>query len=167
MSELLTSVFVVITGVYAWITFRIMKANERTVASVREQTESLNRPYVTISGTDCSRQPDVLSANRQYGQDWRQRCAPSDRSRLFRQWEDGRTESTHTLGVPATDCGIGTGSELIFTLGSSITVFAHAADPAVTPQVFEVSAAYKVRKEPGSGDNSRGPSTVFPEYRPA
>jgi len=39
---------VIITAFYAWVTFRIMKANERTVAAMHSQIESATRPYVAL-----------------------------------------------------------------------------------------------------------------------
>ena len=46
--EVLTSLLVIITAFYAWVTFRIMKANERTVAAMHSQIESATRPYVAL-----------------------------------------------------------------------------------------------------------------------
>jgi hypothetical protein len=46
--EILTSLLVIITGFYAWVTFRIMKANERTVAAMHSQIESATRPYIAV-----------------------------------------------------------------------------------------------------------------------
>lgn len=49
MSDILTIVLILITGIYAYFTYRILKANEATVATMREQLHSTVRPYVTIS----------------------------------------------------------------------------------------------------------------------
>jgi hypothetical protein len=46
--EVLTGILVVITGFYAYVTFRILKVNRDAVAAVREQIESSLRPYVTV-----------------------------------------------------------------------------------------------------------------------
>ena len=47
--ELLTAALVAITAFYACVTIRIMRANERTVSAMRQQTEALVRPYVTVA----------------------------------------------------------------------------------------------------------------------
>jgi len=49
MIEILTAILVIVTGIYAWETYRILKANERMVAVTREQSLALTRPYVTVS----------------------------------------------------------------------------------------------------------------------
>lgn len=46
MLETLTLLLVLITGFYAWVTHRILKANELAVAAVKEQNEAISRPYV-------------------------------------------------------------------------------------------------------------------------
>lgn len=48
-TDLLTLALVLITGFYAWATFRILRANENVVAAMREQTEAQFRPYITVS----------------------------------------------------------------------------------------------------------------------
>lgn len=42
----LNGLLVVVTAFYAWATFRILKANEGVVSIMKQQTESLTRPYI-------------------------------------------------------------------------------------------------------------------------
>jgi hypothetical protein len=49
MIETLTAILVGVTIYYAWTTRRILQANEQAVAAMREQTEAISRPYVTVS----------------------------------------------------------------------------------------------------------------------
>jgi len=44
INELLTATLVVVTGFYAWATFRILKANDKVVDVMRKQNEALIRP---------------------------------------------------------------------------------------------------------------------------
>ena len=46
MIDILTALLVVITGFYAWVTFRILRANEAVVQAMRDQLEAQSRPYV-------------------------------------------------------------------------------------------------------------------------
>ena len=48
MIELLTAVLVIVTGVYAYFTFRILRENQKTVKIMMEQNEAVTRPYITI-----------------------------------------------------------------------------------------------------------------------
>lgn len=47
-TEWLTLALVIITGFYAWATFRILRANESVVIAMQSQTEALLRPYVVV-----------------------------------------------------------------------------------------------------------------------
>jgi hypothetical protein len=46
MIEFLTSLLVVITSVYAFLTFRILQANRDSVTAMRAQIDAATRPYV-------------------------------------------------------------------------------------------------------------------------
>jgi len=48
LEDWLTLVLIVITGSYAWLTFRILKTNEAAVAAMQSQTEAQLRPYVVV-----------------------------------------------------------------------------------------------------------------------
>lgn len=48
-TDQLTAALVVITAVYAALTYGIMRANRQTVAAIKEQTEALSRPYISIA----------------------------------------------------------------------------------------------------------------------
>ena len=49
MIEILTAVLVIITGFYAWATFRILRANEKVVSVMEKQAVAMGRPYVTVT----------------------------------------------------------------------------------------------------------------------
>ncbi len=49
MIEFLTAALVFITAFYAYLTHRIAKANRQVVQVMREQSEALTRPYVTVA----------------------------------------------------------------------------------------------------------------------
>jgi hypothetical protein len=48
-TEWLTGALVLITGLYAWATLRILRANEAVVAAMKEQTEAQLRPYIVVA----------------------------------------------------------------------------------------------------------------------
>jgi hypothetical protein len=48
MVNLLTALLVAITAFYAWVTHRILKANEKVVSVMQAQHDSATRPYITI-----------------------------------------------------------------------------------------------------------------------
>ena len=46
--EWLTGALALITGVYAYLTLRIAKATEASVAAINQQSEASLRPYITV-----------------------------------------------------------------------------------------------------------------------
>ena len=48
-ADWLTAALVIITAIYAWTTFRILRANESVVAAMQDQTVAQLRPYISVS----------------------------------------------------------------------------------------------------------------------
>lgn len=46
--EILTAFLLLVTAVYAYITYRILQANEKAVQHMKMQTVAISRPYVSI-----------------------------------------------------------------------------------------------------------------------
>lgn len=139
----LTFVLVVITGVYAWLTFRISRANEAVVALTRDQILAATRPYVTVSIRSDAVTGlfylQIRNTGRTAAQDLRLEL---DRSYFqFGQKKPDRDLSTFNafrepIGSLAPD------AELLFYLVQPFVVFAPEADPDVTPVRFKVHARY-------------------------
>ncbi|MGA8148944.1 MAG: hypothetical protein WB870_15435 [Gallionellaceae bacterium] len=47
--EYLTAILVFITAIYAYLTLRMAKASEASVEAMRDQSEAMSRPYVTVA----------------------------------------------------------------------------------------------------------------------
>jgi len=47
--DYLTAALVLITAIYAYLTYKMVRTSEASVEAVREQSEVILRPYVTIS----------------------------------------------------------------------------------------------------------------------
>lgn len=143
MVEWLTGVLVIVTGVYAWITFRILKVNERTLGFVSDQTEAISRPYVTVAVLTVPNSPMFYLRIANTGRTG----ATEVRLEMDRDYFDnGRKDGRNLRTLTAFQQPIGElapGSELVFMLGSAVTVFAKDTDPAITPQVFEVRVPYR------------------------
>ncbi|CAI2473912.1 hypothetical protein [Serratia plymuthica] len=48
MMEVLTAILVIITGIYAYLTYKMSNISERSVQMMKEQTEAMSRPYLVI-----------------------------------------------------------------------------------------------------------------------
>ena len=46
--EILTAILVVVTGVYAYLTYKMSNMSERSVQMMKEQTEAMSRPYLIV-----------------------------------------------------------------------------------------------------------------------
>ncbi|HFV4707738.1 TPA: hypothetical protein ACH9OL_004226, partial [Escherichia coli] len=46
--EILTAILVIITGIYAFLTYKMSRISERTAQIMNEQTEAMSRPYIII-----------------------------------------------------------------------------------------------------------------------
>ncbi len=144
MIEFLTALLVVITGFYAWVTYRIQKANEHVVEAMREQSELIYCPYVTVA-------PFVEPGNKVFylrivnlG-----KTAASDlRLAIDRSFFmfGKRTEQYDLATYSAFNQPIDSlppDSEIIFGLGLSFDIFAEDADPTTCPTTFTITATYK------------------------
>src|SRR5947208_11651912 len=47
--EYLTALLVFVTAIYAYLTHKMAKASDASVQAVRDQSEAMLRPYVTVS----------------------------------------------------------------------------------------------------------------------
>jgi hypothetical protein len=143
--ESLTAILVVITGVYAYLTHRIAKATESSVAAINRQSEASLRPYITVApfvrpkalflylrianNGHTAAENLRLTLDRDFFQ-WGKREHPE---------RNLRTQSAFTLPID----NFAPGAELLFGLGQGWVLFGADADPASTPLQFNVVATYE------------------------
>ncbi|MDF2156068.1 hypothetical protein [Vibrio sp. CAU 1672] len=53
--EILTAILVVVTGIYAYLTYKMSNMSERSVQMMKEQTEAMSRPYLVVQPTVTKR----------------------------------------------------------------------------------------------------------------
>ncbi|MYJ94062.1 MAG: hypothetical protein F4053_00185 [Proteobacteria bacterium] len=140
--EVLTGLLVTITGFYAWVTYKIMNLNERTLTALQQEAEAATRPYVTISvfaepndvifylriaNTGRTGASNVrLTMDRDFYQ-FGQKSQPSLREASAFQ------QAIQALPPSA---------EMIFGLAQGFVVLGKDADESITPQVFSINATY-------------------------
>ncbi|MCY1367200.1 hypothetical protein D9M69_541240 [compost metagenome] len=142
--ELLTGLLVVITAFYAWVTYRMLKANERVVESMREQSESIYRPYISVTPF---LEPDnpifylrIANLGKTAATDVKLEI---DRS-FFKFGE--RSDKSDLASLSAFNNKIDSlppQSEIIFGLAQGFVIFAEGADPTTCPTTFAVTSKYK------------------------
>jgi hypothetical protein len=140
--EILTGVLVVITAMYAVFTYRIMRANERTVEAVREQGEAALRPYLDIGAITPPNSHMFLLRIANTGRTGA-RDIRLELDRDFFQY--GKRDGTNLRTASAFSQPIEQmppGSELRFGLAFGPQLVGETVDMALTPPVFTVTAVY-------------------------
>lgn len=137
-------VLVLITGVYAWFTYRMLKTNQATVREMRAQREDMFRPYVVVSISLVGDIPIFRLIIRNTGKTAARNLRLSLDKRFY---QFGRTIDNFNL-----KCHYAFNSpisyfppeaELTFYLANLMTVLGPEADANVTPSKFTVSAQYE------------------------
>jgi len=144
MIELLTALLVVITTFYAWATYRILKANERVVEAMREQSEATFRPYVTVTPFLEPDNPIFYLRIANLGKTAATDLHLSIDRSFFKFGE--RSEHNDLASLSAFNNPINSlppGSEIIFGLAQGFVVFAEGSDPTTCPMTFTITAKYK------------------------
>lgn len=142
-NEILTGVLVLITGFYAWATYRILKANEHVVEVMHEQAEAVTRPYVTVSPVLEPDNPIFYLKVSNTGKT----AAKDLKLTLDRPfYEFGEKKEENNLAQRYAFSNVITSfppeSEIVFSLAQSFAIFGDKADPGIVPSSFVVTAEY-------------------------
>lgn len=140
MIELLTAALVLITGFYAWVTFRILRANEAAVAAVRDQSERMSRPYISVSTFVYTGSIDLFLRISNLGQSSAEGLRLSlDRQLPLRLSKDLREFWAFQNEIPS----FPPGAELLFSLGASDDYFRELPEGEERPpSTFAIRAEY-------------------------
>jgi len=140
---ILTGILVLVTGFYAWVTFRMSRANDRVVRLMENQLFTSNRPYINVSVTSEPGSPIFMLKIKNTGK------AGAENLRLsldkpFQQF--GKTDEDHDLSsFNAFKFPIACfppDAEFLFYLAQSFVVYGQKANSSLTPLVFSVRAQY-------------------------
>ena len=143
--EYLTAILVFVTAIYAYLTHRMAKASEASVEAVRQQSEDMLRPYVSVSPFIRPQANflylKVANTGRTGAQNLRLTL-----DRDFFQWgetsgPDNNIRTRNAFSLPIDSFPPDT--ELLFALGQGWVLFGENANPAVTPLQFNITATYE------------------------
>lgn len=143
ISDYLTFALVIITGFYAWVTFRILRANERVVKVMHEQAEAMTRPYVTVTPVLEPDNPIFYLRIKNTGKTTAHKLRLSlDKSFYkFGEKSDKNDVASYTAFNETIE-GFSPDAEIIFSLAQSFLIFGDGADRSVLPTSFSVTAEY-------------------------
>ena len=143
MINFLTGALVVITGIYAALTYGIMKATQRSLAVMREQTEALSRPYITVAPLTLPKNPILFLRVVNTGKTAAERVRLQLDRPYYRFGRDTEKENLATYSAFKQEIStLAPDAELIFALAQSVLVFGENVDESKTPLTFKVTATY-------------------------
>jgi len=140
-TDWLTLVLIGITGWYAWITRRILKANEAMVAAVQAQQHAAMRPYVQVTTSVRTGTNLIYLEVENVGKTAATDLTLSLNKDFYQLGE--RSDQNNLRKLPAFSNQIRSlapGTKLRFLLGSGPSIF--GGDIAACPRQFDVAAEY-------------------------
>lgn len=141
-TDWLTLALVVITGFYAWATFKILRANEGVVEAMREQTEAQLRPYVVASAAARIGTTFICLEIQNTGKSPATNLTLRMDKDFYPHGERREHENLAKLSAfTETIESMAPGFRMVFNLGVGATIFARS-DESLCPRVFRIHASY-------------------------
>ncbi len=159
--EVLTAILTFLTGVYAWLTSRILRTNEAVVRAMREERLATMRPYVTIGPRTVPGSYQVFLRIENTGRTAAQNVRLSLDRPFQRFGEAGEENNLQRLAAFTERLdSLPPGMTLTFTLAMATQLFGPAQAPAdAIPRQFRVRVEY-------SWPDGNADETSFVDLRP-
>ncbi|MEZ5631571.1 MAG: hypothetical protein R3F09_12820 [Burkholderiaceae bacterium] len=142
--DYLTAILVFVTAIYSYLTYKMVKASEASVQAVREQSEAMLRPYVSVSPYVRPHTTVLYLRVENTGRTAAENLRLSMDKDFFqfgKAKQPDRNLRTKAAFVDAIQ-SLPPGGKLVFALAQGFIIFAPNADPSVVPQQFSVTATY-------------------------
>ena len=145
-NEILTGILVVITAFYAWVTFRILKANEKVVRAMHEQAEAMTRPYISIVPFVEIDNPIFYLRISNIGKSAANNLRFTLEKSFYKFGEISKEKNLSNLNVfNHTIDSFPPNAEIVFSLAQGFKLFDDKADKDILPQSFCITAEYSFR----------------------
>jgi hypothetical protein len=139
--QILTAMSVIITAIYAWLTYQILKANRATVQAMEAQSMALTRPYIAVSAGAERGSILFLLTIANTGSTSAERVSLT-MDRPFHQFGDSDKNIANMNAFVGVIPSFPPRFELNFHLGTSIQIYGGERANAPMPQTFTVTATY-------------------------
>jgi hypothetical protein len=142
--DYLTAILVFVTAIYSYLTYKMAKASEASVAAFREQSESMLRPYVSIAPYVRGHTTILYLRIQNTGRTTAENLRLSMDKDFFQFGEakqpdrNLRTKAAFVEPIQA----LPPNGKLVFALAQGFVIFAPDADPSIVPQQFSITAEY-------------------------
>lgn len=141
--DYLTGALVLITGFYAWATFRILRANEKVVEVMHEQVEAVTRPYISVAPILEPDNPIFYLRISNTGKTSANKLKLTMDKSFHKFGEKSRERDLSTFAAfNHVIESFPPGAEITFSLAQSFKLFAEDADKEILPQSFTITAEY-------------------------
>lgn len=143
MTEFLTALLVIVTAFYAWVTFKILRANENVVQEMQKQYLEYIKPSIVANVSTFTSNICLFLRIANVGKS----SASNVKLTLDRDFYKmgKRNEINNLRNHPAFSNPIEMfppGTELLFYLAQSYIVLGDSADQSATPKKFKISIEY-------------------------
>jgi hypothetical protein len=140
--EVLTGVLVFVTGFYAWVTYKILEANRRSVAAMHEQAEAATRPYVTVNVFSVPNSVVFYLRIANTGKTGASNVRLTLDKDFFQYGNKSRPSLKEATVFRQPIEQLPPGPEMVFGLAQGFVVLGDQADVSATPPVFSITATY-------------------------
>lgn len=139
--EILTAVLALITGLYVLFSFFILLANRKAVAIMKQQVETIQRPYITIRTSSDSNMIQLIVSNT--GKSAASKLRLEVDRNFYRYGNKKEDKNLNNLFVFKEEIeGFPPGLTLKFTLVEGFKIFGPQFNAELTPLVFNIKATY-------------------------
>lgn len=147
--DYLTAILVFITAIYSYLTHKMAKASEASVQVMREQSEVMLRPYVTISTFVRPHTTVLYLRIENTGRNAAENLRLSIDKDFFQFGQANQPD--HNLRTKSAFLepihNLPPSGKLVFPLAQGFTIFAPEANPNHVPQQFTITATYRFGKK--------------------
>jgi len=152
--DYLTGILVLITGFYAWATFRILRANEKVVEVMHEQAEAVTRPYISVAPILEPDNPIFYLRISNSGKTAANKLKLTIDKSFYKFGEkSGERDLATFAAFNQVIESFPPGAEITFSLAQSFVLFAEDADKEILPQSFTITAEYSYGEKTVKEDN--------------
>lgn len=144
VNEALTAILVLITGIYAYLTYRMAKMSEASLEEMRQQSEAAMRPYVVVTHFVPSHLPVIYLRIANIGKSSALNLKLSIDKDFFQYGgtqDDRNLKNATAFNVPLDS--FPPNAELIFGLAQGWVLFQDGGHPDRCPTQFTITAQYE------------------------
>lgn len=142
--DYLTAILVVVTAIYSYLTYKMARASEASVQAVREQSEAMLRPYVSVAPYVRPHTTILYLRIENTGRTAAENLRISMDKDFFQFGEANQPDHNLRTKPAFVDAiqSLPPGGKLVFALAQGFVIFAPGADENVVPQQFSVTTSY-------------------------